>query len=69
MKKFLAESAIVNLALIAFFFVYYYVERLYGAQVKWTVVALSAIAFSVYAWRKWRAQKDEMASHGEQNPQ
>ena len=54
MKKFLAESAIVNLALIAFLILCVYVEQGFGAQAKWTLFTIGLVAFSIYAWRKWR---------------
>ena len=54
MKKFLAESAVANLALIAFLFAYVYVEQAYGAQGKWTLVAVGIVGFGFYAYRRWR---------------
>ncbi len=55
MKKFLAESAIANLALIAFLFAYVFVERAYGPEGKYALVLIGCIAVGIYVYRYWRA--------------
>ncbi|MDA7948166.1 MAG: hypothetical protein MPJ78_11905 [Hyphomicrobiaceae bacterium] len=69
MKKFLAESAIANLALIAFLMACVVVEQAYGAQAKWALFTIGLVGFSIYAWRRWRAQKPELPPHTGRNPQ
>lgn len=55
MKKFLAESAVANLALIAFLFAYVFVERAYGPQGKFALVLVGCVAIGIYVYRYWRS--------------
>jgi len=60
MKKFFAESALANLALIAFIFVYFVVERMFGAQGKYAFALVAIIGASAYAYKRWRDSKDTL---------
>ena len=55
MKKFLAESAVANLALIAFLFAYVFVERAYGPEGKFVLVLVGCIAIGIYLYRYWKS--------------